>query len=90
MLTREKLEEILNSNKPFQQTKGIDHKFYALEVLRRCIPYEVCNSIIGCTEHDRLYLCDVEQVLPYIDEEEAYILADCNLFIEEDCLTMFT
>jgi len=80
MITREKLEEILKSRESFQQTKGLDHKYYALEVLRYNIPYEVCDSIIGCAEHDTLYLCDVEQVLPYIDEEEAYILADCTIF----------
>ena len=92
MITREKLEEILGniSKNPFQE-KGIDHKMKALTLLRDKIPYEVYKGIIGAAEHDQIYLCDIDEVLPYINEDDAKVLADCNLFIENDndCLSMF-
>jgi hypothetical protein len=92
MITREKLEAIIYnaSSRAFLNEK-IDHKMKALMLLRERIPYEVCSSIIGGAEHDQIYLCDVEEVLPYINEEDAKVLADCNLFIESDCdcLSMF-
>lgn len=36
-------------------------------------------------------LCDIDEVLPYINEDDAKVLADCNLFIDSDCdcLSMF-
>lgn len=92
MITREKLEEILDddSKNPFQE-KNVDHKMKALILLRNKIPYEACEEIIGGAGHDQIDLCDIDQVLPYIDENDAYILADCNLFINNDCdcLSMF-
>lgn len=92
MITIEKLEEILDddSKNPFQE-KEIDHKMKALNLLREKIPYEVCRGIIGGAEHDKIYLCDIGQVLPYINEDDAKVLADCNLFIDNDCdcLSMF-
>ena len=92
MITREKLEEILDddSKRPFKE-KEVDHKMKALTLLRDRIPYEVCKGIIGGAEHDQIYLCDIDEVLPYINEEDANVLADCNLFIDSDCdcLSMF-
>lgn len=92
MITRKKLEEILDDDlkRPFQE-KGIDHKIKALTLLREKIPYEVCSGIIGGAGHDQIYLCDIDEVLPYINEDDAKILADCNLFIDDDndCLSMF-
>jgi len=93
MITREKLEEILenDSKHPFQEN-NVDHKMKALTLLREKIPYNVCNCIIEAAEHDQIYLCDIDDVLPYINEEDAKVLADCNLFIDDDCdcLSMFT
>ena len=92
MITEERLREILSddSKNPYK-TKGIDHDVLALNLLRNKIPYDVCKSIIGGAGHDEIYLCDVDEVLPYINEEDALILADCNLFIDEDndCLSMY-
>jgi hypothetical protein len=92
MITREKLEEILDddSKRPFQE-KEVDYKMKALTLLREKIPYDVCGGIIVGAEHDQIYLCDLYEVLPYIDEDDAKILADCNLFIDSDCgcLSMF-
>lgn len=92
MITREKLEEILDddSKNPFQE-KEVDYKIKALALLRDKIPYEVCKGIIGGVEHDQIYLCDIDEVLPYINEDDAKVLADCNLFIDSDydLLSMF-
>jgi len=93
MITREKLDEILDddSKNPFQE-KEIDHKMKALTLLREKIPYDVCKGIIGGAEHGQIYLCDIDEVLHYINEDDAKVLADCNLFIDTDfdCLSMFT
>jgi len=46
MITREKLEEILDDDsKRLFQEKEIDHKMKALILLREKIPYEVCKVI---------------------------------------------
>ena len=92
MITREKLEEILGnySKNPFQE-KEVDHNMKALTLLRDKIPYEVCKEIIGASDRDQIYLCDIDDVLPYINEDDAKVLADCNLFIDSDYdyLSMF-
>jgi hypothetical protein len=90
MITREKFEEILDSKNPFKE-KGIDYTMKGLTLLRDRIPYEVCRDIIGAAEHDKIYLCDIDEVLPYINEDDAKVLADCNFFIDSDCdcLSMF-
>lgn len=92
MITRERLEEILKdeSNTPFK-TKGVDHHFRAISLLRERIPYDVCREIIAGVDHDIIYLCDIDIVLPFISEEDLNILADCNLFVDDDndCLSMF-
>lgn len=89
MITKEKLEEILdNDSVPFKE-KEIGHKMRALILLRDKIPYEVCKGIIGAAEHDQIYLCDIDQVLPYINTDDAKVLADCNIFIDSDCLSMY-
>jgi hypothetical protein len=93
MITREKLQELLDDdNKSPYQERNVDHKIKALTLLRSKIPYDVCSSIIGASEHDQIYLCDIDEVLPYINEDDAKVLADCNLFIDDDndCLSMFS
>jgi len=32
-----------------------------------------------------LYLVDIEKAVPYLTEEDADVLADCNCFIDNDC-----
>lgn len=88
MITRKRLEEILE-NEPFK-TDGIDHNVKAISLLRKKVPYDVCPSIMCAVDYEILHLCNVEDVLPYIDEEDAAVLADCNLFIHSTgCLSMF-
>jgi hypothetical protein len=86
MITREKLEEMLDSetNSPFSNPKE-DHDVKAISLLRERIPIDVCGSIIGGAEHDKIYLCDIDEVLPYLTEADAMILKDCNMFIDDDC-----
>ncbi len=92
MITRKQLKKILDDDKkrPFQE-KNVDHDIKALNLLRERIPYEVCKGIIGGAEHDQIYLCDIDKVLPYINKDDANVLAECNLFIDDDCdcLSMF-
>ena len=93
MITREKLEEIFDNDEIIAfREKDIDHTMKALTLLREKIPYDVCKSIIGCAEHDKIYLCDVDDVLEHINVEDAIILAECNMFLDEenDCFAMFT
>ena len=92
MITKEKLEEIMeNTSSSTYLKEEIDHKMKALILLRERIPYDVCSGIIGAAEHDQIYLCDIDNVLPYINEDDAKILAECKLFIERGCgcLSMF-
>lgn len=86
MIKREKLEEMLDgeNNTPFK-TKDVDHDLVALSLLRERIPYKVCRSIIGGADHDQIYLCDVDDAIPYLNEQDVEVLADCNVFIEEEC-----
>lgn len=85
MVTREQLEAALNNEtKASFVTKNIDHDVKAITLLRDRIPYEECKGIIGAAEHDVLYLCDVEEAIPYLTEEDLAVLADCNCWIDDD------
>lgn len=88
MITREKLDEILSDKSPFQE-KNIDHGLKALMLLRERVPYDVCNNIISGAEHDQVYLCDIDEVLPYLTEEDVLILADCNMSIDSENERLF-
>jgi hypothetical protein len=85
MVTREQIEEAFGDNRSAFKTKNVDHDFIAISLLRERIPYEVCKSIIGGAEHDVIYLCDVNEAIPYLTEEDLFILADCNCWIETQC-----
>lgn len=85
MITREQLEEAFGDGRKAFVTKDIDHDLRAITLLRERIPYEVCKSIIGGAEHDVIYLCDVDDSLPYLNDEDLSILADCNVWIDDDC-----
>jgi len=92
MITREQIEEALDDEtKESFITKGIDHDVTAINLLRVRIPYDDCKSIIGGAEHDTLYLCDVETALPFLIEDDLKVLADCNVWIDEevDCFALF-
>ena len=83
MITREQLEKALGDDKnPFKNKE--DHDVKAITLLRSKIPYDICHSIIGGAEHDVLYLCDVEKVLLYLEDTDIEVLADCNVWIDED------
>lgn len=85
MVTREQLEIALDDEtKESYITKDNDRKVRVISLLRERIPYESVKSIIGGAEHDVLYLCDVDEVLEWITEEDLIVLADCNVFIDDD------
>lgn len=92
MVTRKQIKKALDDNtESFKLLKNIDHDLYALSLLREKIPYDKYNSIIQGAEHDQIFLCDVDDALPYLTIEDLKILADCNMFIDEDhdCLSLF-
>lgn len=92
MITKEQLEEALGDNKhPFVIEKNIDYTTRVITLLRERIPYEECKRIIGGAEHDKIYLCSIDDVLPNLSEADLVILADCNCSIDEenDCLALF-
>lgn len=85
MITREQIEVAFGDDRKAFQTQNIDHDLKAISLLRERIPYDVCKSIIGSVEHDVIYLCDLEEAMPYLSEEDLDILADCNVWVEDDC-----
>lgn len=91
MITREQIEEAFGDNRESFKTKNIDHDFVAISLLRDRIPYDKCKNIIVAAEHDSLYLCQVDKALPYLDEDDLGVLADCNVVINDDndCLFLF-
>lgn len=92
MITREKLQEIFNNDEIVRfREKDIDHDVKAITLLREKIPYDICKGIIGCAEHDIVYLCNVDDVLEHLNEEDVVNLAEYNIFVdkENDCLAMF-
>lgn len=94
MVTREQVDNILNDDDrdPFQfGNKDSDYDFMAISLLREKIPSSVRKSIIQGASHDILYLCDVEDILLYLNMDDLVFLADCNVCYEEDndCLILF-
>ena len=89
MVTRKQLEAAFSDDKAF--TKDIDYKAKAIMLLRERIPYEECKSIISGAEHEVIYLCDIDKVIPYITEGDLLILVDCGCWIDNDfdCIAMF-
>lgn len=84
MITREQVKEAFGDNRSAYKTKGIDHNVTAIALLRDRIPYDVCKSIIGGSEHDVLYLCSIDKALPYLSTDDLEVLADCNCWVAED------
>ncbi len=90
MITIEQIEQAFGDDRTPFQTKNIDHTVTAISLLRERIPYDVCCDIVGGAAHDVLYLCDVEESLPYLNEADLEILADCNVWLDEaGCLALF-
>lgn len=91
MITRKQIEEAFGDDRNAFKIKDIDHEVLAITLLRNKIPYEVCRGIIGGAEHDVLYLCDVDKVLPHLSEEDLDVLADCNVWLDDetDSLALF-
>jgi hypothetical protein len=84
MITIEQVQKAFGDVRIPFKNKDVDHDFVAISLLREKIPYEACHSIIQGAEHDVLYLCDVEETLNYLSEEDLDILADCNVWYDED------
>ena len=91
MITIEQIQEAFGDNRRPFKIPDVDHDFIAISLLRERIPYEVCKSIIQAAEHDMIYLCDIDKVLEYLSLEDLDILADCNVWYDEDngCLGLF-
>jgi hypothetical protein len=83
MITNERLLEIFETQ-ACHTIKGMDYKATAITLLRSRIPYDTCKCILHAAEHDIVYLCDVEDALPYLSEEDAHMLAICNVGIDEE------
>jgi hypothetical protein len=90
MITREQIELAFGDDRNAFQTKDIDHDLRAITLLRERIPYEACKNIIVAAEHDVIYLCDLETAMPYLNEDDLNVLADCNVWVEEEyCFALF-
>lgn len=85
MITREQIEIAFGNDRNAFKTKNVDHDVVAITLLRERIPYEVCKGIIGGAAHDVVYLCDLEDAIPYLSNEDLDILADCNVWVDDDC-----
>lgn len=90
MVTREQIEEALGDNKEAYRTRDVDHTMVALSLLRDKIPYGACVNIIWTARHDIIFLCHIENAMPYLSEQDLDILADCNVMLESnDRFSMF-
>jgi hypothetical protein len=83
MITREQIEVALGDDRVVFKNINEDHDVVAISLLRSKIPSDICPEIIIGAEHDVVHLCDVEKSLPYLDENDLAILADCNVWVDE-------
>jgi hypothetical protein len=85
MITIEQIRKAFGDDRtPYQINKNVDCGFLVISVLRERIPYEKCKRILQGAEHDILYLCDIDEAIDYLSEEDLLILADCNVRLDED------
>ncbi len=84
MITIEQIEKTLGDNNTPYKTKDVDHDVLAISLLRKKIPYDSCKSIIQGAEHDILYLCDIDEVMEHLSLEDLEVLADCNVWYNEE------
>lgn len=91
MITIEQVEEAFGDSRKAYKVKDIDHTTKVITLLRERIPYDIITSIVSGAEHDVIYLCNVEESLDYLSEEDLEILADCNCWLSVyDCFALFT
>ncbi len=95
MVTREQIEKYFGEDADVESSFGtnqFDDKLKALNVLRDRIPYDKADRIIVGAEHDIIYLVEVEEAMPYLNEEDLQALIDCNVCVNEDTdsFTMYT
>jgi hypothetical protein len=88
MITRHQIESILGFNPISHQNVSEDYVTNVISLLRERIPHEVCNRIITGAEQDSVYLCSVEDVLPYLSSEDLDTLYDSFVWIERDTLVI--
>jgi hypothetical protein len=90
MVTKDQVSIAFGDERKAFQVPNIDHDFKAISLLRERIPYDVCKSIIGGASHDVIYLCDLDEAMSYISEEDLNVLADCNVWVSDNgCLALF-
>jgi len=101
MVTIEQVKQAFGDDKNPYKYSGIDYinqynmktrnMVTAISLLRKRIPYKECRRIISGAEHDIVYLCDIDKVLPYISEDDLDVLADCNVWYDDEagCLALF-
>lgn len=84
MVTIEQVKQAFGDDKNPYKYSGIDYMVTAISLLRKRIPYKECRRIISGAEHDIVYLCDIDKVLPYISEDDLDVLADCNVWYDDE------
>lgn len=90
MITREQIEVAFGDDrKPFKTM--VDHDVAAISLLRERIPYDKVKAIISGAEHDVIYLCDLETAMPFLYEDDLDVLAECNVWVDDDndCFGLF-
>lgn len=65
--------------------EDVDCSAAVIALLRKRIPFKEVNSIIYGVDHEVIYLCTVDEVAPYLTEEDLRVLAylGCELDDEE-------
>ena len=89
MVTIEQITETLSSDR--EVLDGVDRQYTAISLLRERIPFSRVRSIVEAAGHDVIYLPDLEDVAPFVSEEDLLVLRDCSVLVDEefDCLFMF-
>jgi hypothetical protein len=88
MITREQLETALGDDNNEVLTQDIDHAVTAINLLRDRIPYSKVKNIIAGAEHDVVYLCDTEDCLPFLNEDDLKVLVECNVWVDNELDTL--
>jgi len=87
MVTKQQVIEAFNED--FTDCpKGVELKVVAINLLRSRTPFEVCYIIQGA-DHDKIYLPDISEVLPYLNEEDLVLLNNCGVFVDDNGLAMY-
>ncbi len=81
-MTEERLIEILNEDTDFSTDR--DSVFEAIKLLRERIPLSATREIIQSAEHDKIWLPDVSVAAKFLSEEDAAMLRDFLVGVEDD------